>query len=277
MENSFLDHNKNPKGKSERLKIFGALLIVLLFFTNIVTIIALLPSTSIEEKDLTKNKEITSETKNTSKVDQSKSKDSIVETDKSGILYTKSVTGLFQTKSNHLFRGIDNLIKINLQDIDWNSLKVSPSDFKINNQNELLIKPVTTGEVILKLTGNLNNGCEFQISSQFNIKDIPSPQGTIRGEFGSVRMSRSELEKTIVGAELVDFDLPIAVSGFKMKIPDLPTIEVKGSRMNAKAVSAIRRASRGDVVRIFDIKTYLLKDLSHNLKSNNQVIVEIIN
>ena len=35
-----------------------------------------------------------------------------------------------------------------------------------------------------------------------------------------------------------------------MKIPNQPTIEVKGSRIDAKAVSAIRRASRGDVVRI---------------------------
>ncbi len=182
-------------------------------------------------------------------------------------------------KMNVVYRGVDNPMTISIPGIPNNKVKATAPGLKALGGSSYTVRP-SRGEFLrIETKGELPDGSQVTTTTQFRIKDVPAPSGTVRGEFGSVRMSRSELEKTIVGAELVDFDfdLPIAVSGFKMKIPNQPTIEVKGSRMDAKAVSAIRRASRGDVVRIFDIKTYPTTDTSYFLKPAAQVIVEIIN
>ena len=182
-------------------------------------------------------------------------------------------------KMNVVYRGVDNPMTISIPGIPNNKVKATAPGLKALGGSGYTVRP-SRGEFLkIEARGELPDGSQVTTTTQFRIKDVPAPSGTVRGEFGSVRMSRSELEKTIVGAELVDFDfdLPIAVSGFKMKIPNQPTIEVKGSRMDAKAVSAIRRASRGDVVRIFDIKTYPTTDTSYFLKPAAQVIVEIIN
>jgi len=182
-------------------------------------------------------------------------------------------------KMNVVYRGVDNPMTISIPGIPNNKVQATAPGLKALGGSSYMVRP-SRGEFLrIEAKGELPDGSQVTTTSQFRIKDVPAPSGTVRGEFGSVRMSRSELEKTIVGAELVDFDfdLRIAVSGFKMKIPNQPTIEVKGSRMDAKAVSAIRRASRGDVVRIFDIKTYPTTDTSYFLKPAAQVIVEIIN
>jgi len=182
-------------------------------------------------------------------------------------------------KMNVVYRGVDNPMTISIPGIPNNKVNATAPGLKSLGGSSYVVRP-SRGEFLrIKAKGVLPDGSEVSTTTRFRIKDVPEPSGTVRGEFGSVRMSRSELERTIVGAVLVDFDfdLPIAVSSFKMKIPNQPTIEIKGSQMDSKAVSAIRRASRGDVIRIFDIKTYPTTDTSYFLKPARQVIVEIIN
>jgi hypothetical protein len=92
-------------------------------------------------------------------------------------------------------------------------------------------------------------------------------------------MPRRNLEIATIGAMLedFDFDLNIAVSEFKFKVPGQPTVVVKGNRMNAQAKSAIRRAKRGDNVQIFDIKAYITNNRNYKLKKVSAVIVELTN
>ena len=182
-------------------------------------------------------------------------------------------------KMNVVYRGVDNPMTISIPGIPNNKVKATAPGLKALGGSSYTVRP-SRGEFLrIDAKGELPDGSQITTSTQFRIKDVPAPSGTVRGEFGSVRMSRSELEKTIIGAELVDFDfdLPIAVSSFKIKIPNQPTIEVKGSQMDSRATSAIRRATRGDIIRIFDIKTYPSNDTSYFLKPAIQVIVEIIN
>lgn len=182
-------------------------------------------------------------------------------------------------KMNVVYRGVDNPMTISIPGIPNNKVTATAPGLKSLGGSTYTVRPSKGAYLEIEARGILPDGSEVQTKTRFRIKDVPAPSGTVRGEVGSVRMSRSELEKTIVGAQLedFDFDLPIAVSGFKLKIPNQPTIEVKGDRMDAKAVSAIRRAERGDIVRIFDIKTYPTSDTSYFLKPAAQVIVEIIN
>jgi hypothetical protein len=92
-------------------------------------------------------------------------------------------------------------------------------------------------------------------------------------------MPRNNLEISTVGAMMddFDFDLDIAVSGFKLKIPGQPTVVVKGNKLDNSAKSALKRASRGDLIQIFDIEAYITNNKSYKLKKVSPVIVELVN
>jgi len=69
-------------------------------------------------------------------------------------------------------------------------------------------------------------------------------------------MPKASLGNISVAAGLPDFlfDLKLNVSSFKVKVPGQVAVPVSGTRMNARAKTAINKARRGDVVTIFDIK-----------------------
>ena len=74
-----------------------------------------------------------------------------------------------------------------------------------------------------------------------------------------------------------DFDLNMAISGFKLKVPGQPTVEVNGNKLDARAKAALRRAGRGDAIQIFDIEAYITNNRSYKLKKVSPVVVEITN
>ncbi len=182
-------------------------------------------------------------------------------------------------KMNVVYRGVDNPITVSIPGIPDNKVVASAPGLKKLSGSSYSVRPGQGTELVIKASGELPDGSLVETSSRFRIKDVPAPSGSVRGESGSLRMSRSELENTFVGARLedFDFDLPIKVSGFKLKIPNQPTIEVNGDRLDARAKAAVRRATRGDIIRIFDIKTAPANDTKYYLKPASQVIVEIVN
>ncbi|KKL04321.1 hypothetical protein LCGC14_2617210, partial [marine sediment metagenome] len=74
-----------------------------------------------------------------------------------------------------------------------------------------------------------------------------------------------------------DFDLNLQVSGFKVNVPGKPTIEVSGSKMNARAKDLISQAPRGSTVQIFDINAKISGNSSYLLKQVSPVFVELTN
>jgi gliding motility-associated protein GldM len=141
------------------------------------------------------------------------------------------------------------------------------------------MNPGTGRTVTIVASGVLPDGQKITTPAEFRIKDIPRPAGSVRGEAGSVSMPRTNLEISTVGALLedFDFDLNLAVSGFKFKVPGQPTVEVRGNKLDDRAKSALRRAGRGDAVQIFDIEAYITNNKSYKLKKVSPVVVEITN
>jgi gliding motility-associated protein GldM len=141
------------------------------------------------------------------------------------------------------------------------------------------MNPGTGRTVKIVASGVLPDGQRISTPAEFRIKDIPRPGGTIRGESGSVKMPRTNLEISTVGAMLedFDFDLNLAVSGFKFKVPGQPTVSVNGNKLDARAKQALRYAKRGDDVQIFDIEAYITNNKSYKLKKVSPVIIEITN
>ncbi len=182
-------------------------------------------------------------------------------------------------KMNVVYRGVANPMTISIPGIPDNKVSASAPGLSKRSGSNYVMNPGTGRTVTISASGTLPDGQRISTNSEFRIKDIPRPSGTIRGESGSVKMPRNNLEIATIGAMLedFDFDLNMAISGFKLKVPGQPTVEVNGNKLDARAKAALRRAGRGDAIQIFDIEAYITNNRSYKLKKVSPVVVEITN
>lgn len=182
-------------------------------------------------------------------------------------------------KMNVVYRGVANPMSISIPGIPNNKVTASAPGLSRRDGSSYVMNPGTGRTVTITASGKLPDGQTVSSKSEFRIKDIPRPAGTVRGESGSVKMPRNNLEISTIGAILedFDFDLNLAVSGFKFKVPGQPTVEVNGNKLDSRAQGALRRASRGDAVQIFDIEAYITNNKSYKLKKVSNVFIELTN
>ena len=182
-------------------------------------------------------------------------------------------------KMNVVYRGVANPMTISIPGIPNNKVRASAPGLSKRSGSNYVMNPGTGRTVTITASGTLPDGKPISTKSEFRIKDIPRPRGTVRGEAGSVKMPRRNLEISTVSAMLedFDFDLNLAVGGFKFKVPGQPTIVVNGNKLNAQAKSALKRARRGEAVQIFDINAYITNNRSYKLKKVSPVVVELTN
>lgn len=182
-------------------------------------------------------------------------------------------------KMNVVYRGVANPMSISIPGIPNNKVRASAPGLKPVNGSKYIMNPGTGRTVTITASGTLPDGQGVSSKSEFRIKDIPRPSGSIRGESGSAKMPRKNLEIATVGALLedFDFDLNLKVSGFKFKVPGQPTVSVKGNKLDTRAKSALRRAKRGEAVQIFDVNAFITNNKSYKLKKVSPVIIEITN
>lgn len=182
-------------------------------------------------------------------------------------------------KMNVVYRGVSNPMTISIPGIPSNNVNASAPGLKRRSGSSYVMNPGKGRTVKITAHGKLPDGKPVSSSAEFRIKDIPRPAGSIRGESGSAKMPRKNLEIATVGAllEEFDFDLNLAVSGFKFKVPGQPTVNVKGRKLDSRAKSALKRAKRGDAVQIFDIQAYISNNRTYKLKKVSPVVIEITN
>lgn len=182
-------------------------------------------------------------------------------------------------KMNVVYRGVANPMSISIPGIPNNKVSASAPGLKNRSGSQYIMNPGTGRTVTITASGILPDGQRVSSKSEFRIKDIPRPAGSVRGETGSVKMPRKNLEIATVGALLedFDFDLNLAISGFKFKVPGQPTVSVNGNKLDSRAQSALNRAKRGDAVQIFDINAYITNNKSYKLKNVSPIFIEITN
>jgi len=181
-------------------------------------------------------------------------------------------------KMNVVYRGVPNPMTISIPGIPDNLVRATASGLnKTGGSGKYIMTPASGREVTIKVSGTLPNGQTVSSSQNFRIKDIPSPQGTIRKESGHVVMPNSSLVNATVGAELpdFDFDLRLTTTGFTIKVLGQGAVVVRGNKMDAAAKKAIAKARRGDIVTIFDIKSSLVGNSGYKIKNASPVSVEI--
>jgi gliding motility-associated protein GldM len=157
-------------------------------------------------------------------------------------------------KMNVVYRGVSNPMTISFAGVANNKVRASAPGMS-GADGKYTIKPGAGKTVMVTVSATLPDGSTVSDKKEFRIKGIPAPTGKIRGEV-SAKGPKSNLEVCTVSAVLEDFDFPVTanVTQFNIKVPGQPTVVVQGSRMNAQAISAIKKAARGDVVTISEIK-----------------------
>jgi gliding motility-associated protein GldM len=181
-------------------------------------------------------------------------------------------------KMNVVYRGVPNPMTISIPGIPDNLVTANGDGLnKIAGVGKYMLTPKNGKEVKISVSGKLPDGQTVSTSQNFRIKDIPSPSGTIRRESGYVTMPKTSLESSTVGAELLDFDfdLKLRTTGFTIKVPGQSAVVVNGDRMNDQAQKAIAKAKRGDVINIFDIKSYIEGNTTYKIKPASPVSIEI--
>lgn len=182
-------------------------------------------------------------------------------------------------KMNVVYRGVANPMTISFAGVADNNVSANATGLSKNGSSSYTMNPGSGREVTINVSGTLPDGSKVSDSKQFRIKDIPRPTGTVRGESDIIKMQKNALTISTIGADLpdFDFDLNLQVSGFKINVPGKPTIEVSGSKMNARATDLINQAPRGSTVQIFDINAKISGNSSYLLKQVSPVFVELTN
>ncbi|MFD2517820.1 type IX secretion system motor protein PorM/GldM [Salinimicrobium flavum] len=183
-------------------------------------------------------------------------------------------------KMNVVYRGVANPMTISIPgvgNVSANAPGLRPAGGAGNYLMD--VTTLQAREVTINVSGELPGGDKVSDSKTFRVKDIPRPVGTVRGEDGTVRMQRNTLEIATIGASLpdFDFDLNLRVTGFKIKVPGQPTVQVRGQQLDERAKGALRRAGRGEMIQIFDVEAQLANNSSYKLKQVSPVFVELTN
>jgi hypothetical protein len=164
-------------------------------------------------------------------------------------------------KMNVVYRGLPNPMTISFAGISDDKVSASaPGLTRATGTGKYNLNPGSGTEVKVSVTAKLPDGKPVSDSKIFRIKNIPAPAGAIGGVTGLQKGAKSRLEVSQISAQLQDFlyDLNFQVTRFSFKVPGQAAIIVSGDRVNAQCKAALARATKGDQISIFDIKTKIM-------------------
>ena len=163
-------------------------------------------------------------------------------------------------KMNVVYRGLPNPMTISFAGIPESDVTASAPGLTSAGKGKYNLNPGSGTEVIVTATGKMADGKSASDKKVFRIKNIPAPVGAIGGVVGIQKGAKSRLEVSKVTAVLQDFlyDLNFEVTRFSFKVPGQAAIIVSGGSVNAQCKAALARATKGDQISIFDIKTKIV-------------------
>jgi gliding motility-associated protein GldM len=159
-------------------------------------------------------------------------------------------------KMNVVYRGVPNPISISFAGVGSDKVRATAQGMSpAGGAGKYILKAGAGTSVMINVSATLPDGKVVSDKKEFRIKGLPAPTGKIRGEIAA-KGQKGNLETCTISAVMEDFDFPVTVNvtQFNIKVPGQPTIVVSGSKMDARAKSAIQKATRGDMVVISEIK-----------------------
>jgi len=79
-------------------------------------------------------------------------------------------------------------------------------------------------------------------------------EGTIKGQYGYLKMSKSQIKNATIGALHYDTNKKYKGVSFTIKIDGTPAILIKGNRLDKRAKKALEKVRHNQRIKIYDIK-----------------------
>jgi hypothetical protein len=181
-------------------------------------------------------------------------------------------------ESKIVYRGMPNDLYINVP--NCKSFTVTAEGLKKITNTNYILSPKAGNEVIISIDIVLKNGKKITEKHLFAIKNISSFVTSINGRNGLVRMQKTQLKDAIIKVSFEDKNLSFSnkITGFILRIPNMPAIEVIGNKIDKYTYEKIlKNTSHGDVITISDIKFIVLEESMKGgmCFKRNPIVVEI--
>ena len=178
-------------------------------------------------------------------------------------------------KMNVMYRGLPNPISGSILGVDNKQLSLSAPGASVSGSSgKWIVKPGGGDVVNLTIAGSGPKGSQSK-SFPFRIKNVPAPQGQIRGK-NVVPMPASSIANQTVTAIIPDFDFPVTftVTGFKFKVGGRATTYVTGSSLSSLR-SYTENLRSGDNAYVFDIEVTATGLGDQKIKNVSSVMINV--
>ncbi|MFP5438452.1 MAG: gliding motility protein GldM [Bacteroidia bacterium] len=162
-------------------------------------------------------------------------------------------------KMNSVYRGVDNPMTISFAGVSDNNVTVSAPGLRKGAKAGQYVWNVTSlpgDDVTVTVTAKLPDNSSVSDKRKFIVRDIPAPTPQIRGKLNSAKGNTNDLSNSTIGVAFPGFvfDVDVTVKSFEISVPGSPRLLVQGNKFDGAALAAIKRAKRGDIISIGNIK-----------------------
>lgn len=180
-------------------------------------------------------------------------------------------------KMNVLYRGVQNPISGSILGADNSQTSLTASGASVSKKGggSWIVTPGAGNTTTLTISGKGPKGQTISKQFQFRIKNVPAPQGQIRGE-NEVSMPASSIANQTVGAAIPDFDFPVTftVTGFKFKVPGKAAMFINGNSLSSVA-GLTKNLRSGDICYIAGIQATATGLGGQTLKKISPVVINV--
>lgn len=159
-------------------------------------------------------------------------------------------------KMNVMYRGLQNPVTGSILGADNAKLSLSAPGAAVSNtgKGQWNVKPSTGNTVKLTLSGTDPTGKSVSQVFEYRIKNVPPPQGQMRGQ-NVLNIPATSIKNQTVQAAIPDFDFPVSftVTEFMVRVPGKAAMLIKGNSLDA-AEGLLKNVRSGDIVSIIEIK-----------------------
>ncbi|MET3536138.1 type IX secretion system motor protein PorM/GldM [Chryseobacterium limigenitum] len=180
-------------------------------------------------------------------------------------------------KMNVMYRGLENPVSGSILGADNSKLSLSAPGATVRSTGpgKWIVSPSSGNTVKLTLSGKNPSGQSVSQVFEYRIKNVPPPQGQMRGQ-NVLSMPATSVPNQSVQAAIPDFDFPVSftVNQFMVKIPGRAALLIKGSSLD-DAAGLVKNLRSGDVVYIFDIKATATGLGNQQIKNISPIVINI--
>ncbi|GAA4159131.1 gliding motility protein GldM [Chryseobacterium ginsenosidimutans] len=159
-------------------------------------------------------------------------------------------------KMNVMYRNLDNPVTGSILGADNAKLSLSApgATVKSTGPGKWDVRPGAGSVLKITLSGTDPYGKSLSQVFEYRIKNVPPPQGQIRGK-NILNLPATSVENQALQAVIPDFDFPVSfnVTSFMVRVPGRASMQVQGNSLQG-AAGMFRNLRAGDGVYIFDIK-----------------------